>query len=101
MCLCLCLRGVGDAGLLALCFLDIEVGEDEGDRARRLRSLPGDRREEDLEEKAGDGERRRRGGEGVYWERFLCGERDLRLPRGDLLRDLRNNDFILLSVEGY
>lgn len=56
-------------GLAALaCFnedLDIAVGDEEGERCRLLRSVPGDLRDVDLDAKAGEGERRIRGGEGV------------------------------------
>jgi len=53
---------VGDTGLAALCFEDlVEVGDIEGER-RLLRSI-GDRRDEDLDEYAGDGDLLIRGGE--------------------------------------
>ena len=92
--MCLCFRGEGDGGLLALCFdkvLGGGGGDNDGDRTRLLRSLrsfTGDLRDV-LEEKEGDGDRRIRGGDGVTGFRFLWGERDLRLLRGDLLRDLK------------
>lgn len=56
-------------GLAALvCFkedLDMAVGDEEGERCRLLRSVAGDLRDVDLDAKAGEGERRIRGGEGV------------------------------------
>lgn len=67
----------------------------EDERSRLLRSIPGDLRDVDLDANAGEGERRIRGGDGVYGVRFLCGDRDLRLLRGDLLRDLQNVDYYL------
>lgn len=95
MCLCLCFRGVGDGGLLALCLAEPRGGgggDNDGERARLFRSarsLPGDRRDNfDDDEKTGDGVRRIRGGEGVIGARFLCGDLERRLLRGDLLRDL-------------
>lgn len=98
MCLWRCFLIWGETGLAPVCFEDLEIeggGESEGVRRLFLsRSLSGDLRD-DLEF-TGDGERRNRGGDGVCG-RFLCGERDLRLPRGDLLRDLiedRRKNFI-------
>lgn len=97
LCLCLCLRGEGEGGLQALC-LEEEVrggggGDKDGDLRLFLsqRSLVGDLRDDPLfEEKEGDGVRRMRGGDGVTGRRFLyAGDLDLRLQRGDLLRDLK------------
>lgn len=87
------MRGDGEGGLLALCF---EVrggggGDNDGDLPLlflSFRSLVGDLRDT-LDEKEGEGVRRIRGGDGVTGTRFLYGDRDLRLPRGDLLRDLK------------
>lgn len=83
----------GESGLLALClteFLGGGGGEIDGDRTRLLRSLPGDLRDDLEAEKTGDGVVRILGGDGVTGARFLYGERDLLLVRGDLLRDLYN-----------
>lgn len=89
------LREGGEGGLQALC-LEEEVrggggGDKDGDLRLFLsqRSLVGDRREDPRhKEKEGDGVRRMRGGDGVTGTRFLYGDLDLRLQRGDLLRDL-------------
>lgn len=94
--MCLCLRGEGEGGLQALCLEEEVRGGGGGDRDGVLRlflsqrSLVGDLREDPLhEEKEGDGVRRMRGGDGVTGTRFLYGDLDLRLQRGDLLRDLK------------
>lgn len=94
--MCLCLRGEGEGGLQALCLEEEVRGGGGGDRDGDLRlflsqrSLVGDLREDPLhEEKEGDGVRRMRGGDGVTGTRFLYGDLDLRLERGDLLRDLK------------
>lgn len=100
LCLCLCLRGGGD-GLFPLClvaFLGVGGGDKDEERAARLflsfRSLPGDLREEALDDaNPGDGERRIRGGDGVMGCLFLCGDRDRRLVLGDLLRDLKHEGY--------
>lgn len=95
LCLCLCLRGEGEGGLLALCLEEVRGGgggDKDGDLPRlfrSLRSLPGDLLDVLDEEREGDGVRRIRGGDGVTGTRFLYGDRDLRLLRGDLLRDLK------------
>lgn len=95
MCLCLCFLGDGDGGLLILCFDEVlggGGGDRDGDRARlflSLRSLTGDLRD-DRDENEGEGVLRILGGEGVIGFRFLCGDRDLRLLRGDRLRDLKS-----------
>jgi len=94
--LCRCLRGEGDGGLHALCFEEEVRGGGGGDKEGDLRlflsqrSLTGDLRDPLAEEKEGEGVRRIRGGDGVTGTRFLYGgERDRRLHRGDLLRDLK------------
>lgn len=94
LCLCLCLRGEGEGGLQALCLEEVRGGgggDKEGDLRLFLsqRSLVGDLRDPLPEEKEGDGVRRIRGGDGVTGTRFLYGDLDLRLQRGDLLRDLK------------
>lgn len=96
LCLCLCLRGEGEGGLQALCLEEEVRGGGGGDKEGDLRdlflsqrSLTGDLRDPLPEEKEGDGVRRIRGGDGVTGMRFLYGDLDLRLQRGDLLRDLK------------
>lgn len=84
----------GEGGLLALCLEEVRGGgggDKEGDLRLFLsqRSLVGDLRDPLPEEKEGDGVRRIRGGDGVTGTRFLYGDLDLRLQRGDLLRDLK------------
>lgn len=97
--MCLCLREEGEGGLLALCLEEVRGGgggDKEGDLRLFLsqRSLTGDRRDP-LFEKEGDGVRRMRGGDGVTGTRFLYGDLDLRLQRGDLLRDLQIRKLVL------
>lgn len=91
--MCRCLRG-GDGGLHVLCFEEEVRGGGGGDKEGDLRlflsrSLAGDLRDPLAEEKEGDGVRRIRGGDGVTGTRFLYGDLDRRLERGDLLRDLK------------
>lgn len=95
--MCRCLREEGDGGLHALCFEEEEVrggggGDKDGDLRLFLspRSFTGDLRDPLADEKVGDGVRRIRGGDGVTGKRFLYGgDRERRLQRGDLLRDLK------------
>lgn len=85
----------GEGGLQALCLEEVRGGgggDKEGDLRDLFlsqRSLVGDLRDPLPEEKEGDGVRRIRGGDGVTGTRFLYGDLDLRLQRGDLLRDLK------------
>lgn len=105
MCLCLCfLGGVGGLPRRCLTFvLDDDDDDDEdgggggdidGDLARlflslrSLLSLPGDLLDNLDDENTGDGDLRILGGDGVVSARFLYGDLDLLLLRGDLLRDL-------------
>lgn len=103
MCLWRCFRGLGDGGLLIRCLKELrdEGGEIDGDRPLRFLSFAGEDLRDDRDEdvKTGEGERRIRGGDGVRrFDRFLCGERDLRLLRGDRLRDLRSKMPLLYMV---
>lgn len=88
------MREEGDGGLHGLCFEEEVRGGGGGDKDGDLRlflsqrSFTGDLRDPLAEENVGEGVRRMRGGDGVTSTRFLYGDRERRLQRGDLLRDL-------------